>query len=253
MGWVVTSASRCKAAALPTSNSSHTRQSGRQPSTILNDIQVANASLSHRSSHHAMVTRLPNHWWASSWVMTSATRFWVGRAALAERDEARVLHGPGLEVRHRDLVELAERIGQAEVLLQPRQHGQGHLLGERGEVDLLRHRPGAHRDGPHALLGGSQERPDRQGDEVGGQRRGAREADCAAAVRGLLPLGQGVGEGDLVRGHRERERPGGLERGLVEAGEDAARVGGLELGDRQRPSRVQASQARGEGTRPGEA
>ena len=29
----------------------------------------ANDSLSHRSSHHVMVTRSPNHMWAHSWAM----------------------------------------------------------------------------------------------------------------------------------------------------------------------------------------
>ena len=38
-------------------------------------MNVANASLSQRSSHHFMVTRLPNHMWAISWLMTSATRW----------------------------------------------------------------------------------------------------------------------------------------------------------------------------------
>jgi len=75
MGWVDRSASRCSAVAFPASKSSHTRQPGRQRSTILYAIQVAKASFSQRSSHQTMVTQLPNHWWASSWVTTSATRF----------------------------------------------------------------------------------------------------------------------------------------------------------------------------------
>ncbi len=38
---------------------------------------MAKASLSQRSSHQTMVTRLPNHWCESSCVITSATRFWM--------------------------------------------------------------------------------------------------------------------------------------------------------------------------------
>ena len=34
----------------------------------------ANDSLSQRSSHHFIVTRLPNHMWASSWRIVSARR-----------------------------------------------------------------------------------------------------------------------------------------------------------------------------------
>jgi hypothetical protein len=37
-------------------------------------MNVANASLSHSPFHHFMVTRSPNHMWASSWATTSATR-----------------------------------------------------------------------------------------------------------------------------------------------------------------------------------
>ncbi len=44
---------------------------------------MAKASLSHKSSHHSMVTRFPNHWWASSWVITSATRFCTASGAVA--------------------------------------------------------------------------------------------------------------------------------------------------------------------------
>ncbi len=33
---------------------------------------MANDSFSHRSFHHSMVTRSPNHMWASSWRMVSA-------------------------------------------------------------------------------------------------------------------------------------------------------------------------------------
>ena len=36
------------------------------------DMKVANDSLSHRSSHQRIVTRSPNHMWASSWSTTSA-------------------------------------------------------------------------------------------------------------------------------------------------------------------------------------
>ncbi len=35
--------------------------------------------MSQRSSHQAMVTRSPNHWWAISWATTMATR-WRFRA-----------------------------------------------------------------------------------------------------------------------------------------------------------------------------
>jgi hypothetical protein len=49
-----------------------TSQSGRKRSRMFSPIQLAKASFSQRSSHQAMVTRLPNHWWAISWAQTLA-------------------------------------------------------------------------------------------------------------------------------------------------------------------------------------
>ena len=44
-------------------------------------MKVAKASLSQMPFHHLMVTRSPNHMWAISWEMTSATRSSSTRAA----------------------------------------------------------------------------------------------------------------------------------------------------------------------------
>ena len=45
--------------------------------------QVAKPSFSQMSSHHFIVTRLPNHWWAISWATTPATAFSVSTDAVA--------------------------------------------------------------------------------------------------------------------------------------------------------------------------
>ncbi len=37
-------------------------------------MKLAKASFSQMPSHHLMVTRSPNHMWASSWAMTELTR-----------------------------------------------------------------------------------------------------------------------------------------------------------------------------------
>ncbi len=47
------------------------RQAGLKRWTVLLPIQVAKASFSQVSSHHAIVTRSPNHWCASSCDMKS--------------------------------------------------------------------------------------------------------------------------------------------------------------------------------------
>jgi len=49
-------------------------QSGRKASQAMVSMKVAKASFSQMPSHQPMVTRSPNHMWASSWQTTSATR-----------------------------------------------------------------------------------------------------------------------------------------------------------------------------------
>ena len=60
-------------------SSSSTCQSGRQAASGLFAIQVAKPSFSQMSSHHFIVTRLPNHWCAISCEMIA------GDAACARR------------------------------------------------------------------------------------------------------------------------------------------------------------------------
>ena len=50
-------------------------QSGRHAASGLLAAQVAKPSFSQMSSHHFIVTRLPNHWCAISWATTDATIF----------------------------------------------------------------------------------------------------------------------------------------------------------------------------------
>ena len=78
------------AAARWCSKSCHIFHSGFHSSTIWNAIQVANASFSQRSSHQAIVTRSPYHMCASSWQITSATRFFSGerRASAGRRSSS---------------------------------------------------------------------------------------------------------------------------------------------------------------------
>ncbi len=74
---------------------------GRHRSQALAAIQVANASLSHRSSHHHMVTRLPNQWWAISWAITSAmdrSRARVRVFSSARRSSSRKVMSPAFSM-----------------------------------------------------------------------------------------------------------------------------------------------------------
>ncbi len=103
-------------------------------------MNVANASLSQMPFHQRIVTRSPNHMWASSWATTSATfccsvlraRGRVDQQqALAERDAAEVLHRPGGEVGQGEQVDLVARVGDAVVLLEPAQRERADLEAER--------------------------------------------------------------------------------------------------------------------------
>ena len=59
-------------------SSTQRSHSGRKASVASISMNVAKASLSQMPFHHFMVTRSPNHMWAISWAMTSATRWQLG-------------------------------------------------------------------------------------------------------------------------------------------------------------------------------
>ena len=70
---VETNASTSSAALRERANWFQTSQSGRYASTANIAMNVANASFSQRPFHHRIVTRSPNHMWASSCATVSAT------------------------------------------------------------------------------------------------------------------------------------------------------------------------------------
>ena len=151
---------------------------------------------------------------------------------LEERHRAGVLHGARVELGHEQLVVLAERVRDAEVLVVEVEALLGlgeqplgvHVLGQRRAAE------DAERD--VAVLVGvdvvpARVRPGDQRREVGAHPRGGGEgvhrrpstAHAVGAVGDDLPVRR--------RGHRDVE--GGLQVGLVEAGEHPLGVGRLEL------------------------
>ncbi len=174
---------------------------------------------------------------------------------LSEGDRARVFHGAGLEVRHANLIQLAEGVGETEVVLQPRQHRRRRLLREGGQVPFLRNRPRAQRDLPDRHLGRSDHRPDHQRNQVRREGRGGGKghAPRAAPVR-FVPNDGAIGDCRCVGRHaRDRQSPDRLEGWLVETGKQPACVGRLELGDRELSRPVEAAQPRGERALVGDA
>ena len=149
---------------------------------------------------------------------------------LEERDGARVLHCACVELRHEELVVLAEGVGDAEVLVV---EGESLLgLGEEtlGVHELREGRPAVDPQRDRTVVVGVgvcplRVRPRDQRDEVRAHDRGFGEAVHSAVDR----LGQRVGDDLPVLGRGHGDRVGRLEIGLVEAGEHPLGVGGLEL------------------------
>ena len=108
-------------------------------------MNVANASFSQMPFHHRIVTRSPNHMWASSWATTSATRICSSTVAVAGSTSSafsrnviapEVLHRPGGEVGEREQVDLVARVRDAVVVLEPAQAERTDVEPESGEVPL---------------------------------------------------------------------------------------------------------------------
>ena len=173
--------------------------------------------------------------WAISWRIVPARPLVGGvgdpgpeHVALVERDAARVLHGPEVELGDEELVVLGERVRVAELGLE-----EVEALAGDGEdlvgVEVLGQRlPAVDRqpDAPVLLVDGVV-RPGDEGDQVGRDAAGGLEPPPAA----LVVLGdRGVADDRPPLGGVDGQVERGLEVGLVEAGEDPVGVVGLELG-----------------------
>ena len=125
----------------------HRSHSGRKWSTHRSSIKVAKASLSQMPFHHFIVTRSPNHMWAISCEMTSATRWSSMRDArsgsTSKAFSRKVTHprfsmAPKAKSGMAIEVELLGRVVDAEPLGEERQRMGGGIEGEGGEVFFAR-------------------------------------------------------------------------------------------------------------------
>jgi hypothetical protein len=92
IGRVLCRASVSSASERDTPKPTHRSQSGRKASVVSISMNVAKASLSQMPFHQRMVTRSPNHMWASSWAITSTTfcsSGWVARDGSTRRSTSR--------------------------------------------------------------------------------------------------------------------------------------------------------------------
>ncbi len=156
--------------------------------------------------------------------------------AVAEGDEARVLHGARAEVGHRHDVELVVGVRDAEPLLEPREHARRRCErgGELGAV-------AARSDAAHGQRAIAQrvlrqhgtvddvEGPHGERQQVHGQRLRDAELEGGAARRRRAPLEGRVAHGDVRRRRGDAHGERRLDGGLVEARHRLAHVDGLEL------------------------
>ena len=96
-------------------------------------------------------------------------------------------------------------------------------------MPLPRDVPDADRDVAEHPLRRCLERADGEREQIRRQRRRRGEADDPAVANLFLPLDRAVRDGALAVAHGDGDTEARLERGLVEAGKDAARVRGLAL------------------------
>ena len=192
MGRVLLRASMSNAAVRDSPKVTQRSHSGRKASVACISMKVAKASFSQMPFHHFMVTRSPNHMWASSWAMTSVTfcsSGWVAvvgvdeQQDLAEGDAAEVLHGAEGEVGDGDEVELVARVGDAVVVGEEAQAERADLEGEVGEVALAPRVHDPQRGAVDVDRLGDLERADDERHQVGRHRHGVGEADRRACRR----------------------------------------------------------------------
>ena len=210
-------------------------------------MNVANASLSQMPFHHGMVTRSPNHMWATSWATTSATRSISVCEAAASSTRSAVSRkvtrrgspwpprrSPGWRGGRACRRDTASRSTARRTRARTRR-----CAGHARQVGLAGHAPDAERRLADHHRRRRLELADDEGDEV------RRHADaCPRSVTALRPGPAGdsldhgrVGDRGQALGHDERHAEDRLRRRLVPARERAPRVGRLELGGGDRVRR----------------
>ena len=192
MGRVACSPSTCMAAARETPKVVHRFHSGFQASTASSSMKVAKASLSQMPFHQVMVTRSPNHMWASSWATTSAMRSssaWEAAASstsergLAEGDGAQVLHGPRGEVGNGEEIDLVARIGQPVVALEEVEREGAARRGRSGpDASCPARTTRAAASAPPSTGSVASSSPTTKATEVGRHADGVGEVDGPSAV-----------------------------------------------------------------------
>ena len=157
-----------------------------------------------------------------------ALRGIVEQDGLAVGDEAPVLHRAVADAGDGDLVELGQRVGDAEVLAEERQH----LLGDVHRVARVRllalGRQDAQRNAVHAVFE-RVELPDRDRHEIGRHRRRRRKLPARRRALHVARLDRHVGDDFVSRRRGDRDREARAERRLVESRKDRARGDGFQL------------------------
>ncbi len=164
-------------------------------------------------------------------LVVRSSRFVAEQSLLAVSDATGVLHGAGLEVRNRHVVDLVTtEVRHTEVVLEPRDAALGALERPARHVLLAGHAPDANFLAVHEDRLGAFELTDDEAGEVRRHLRRTRKLDeLAAPGKRLLAQPASVGQTDQVLVDHEPDLEGGLELGLIEAREALASLGGLVL------------------------
>ena len=154
----------------------------------------ANDSLSHRSFHHCIVTRLPNHMCASSCRIVSAAALDDRLGDLGPEDvhlvvghRAGVLHRAHVVFGGEDLVVLGEGVGAVELVLVERESALG-AVEDVVRVQVRGQRPAAQDAQRHGALAGLDLVADHvirsgdQGGDVAGHARRGRKGQVATGT-----------------------------------------------------------------------
>ena len=145
-----------------------------------------------------------------------------------------VLHGAGRKVGNGEMVQLGQRVGDAEVIVEIAQQLDRSVQRETGLAFLARRGPYPHQRAVGGLRLHRRQVAHHKGQQIGGHYRRGGETHCFSPRTGAGFLHRrGVGNRLILRVEFQRNLEYGFGRRLVPAGKGAAGVGGLELRGRQ--------------------
>ena len=145
-----------------------------------------------------------------------------------------ILHGPGGEVRDGDMIQLFQRIGYAEIVVEKGKHPRRSFQREPPLLLLAPGRPHRHPGIVGRPLLNAGQIPHHESQQIGGHhRRFGKPHRLIAGIQPRLLHNRRVGHRHQLRRNVQRQLKGRLARGFIPAGKGPPRVRSLELRRRQ--------------------